>query len=115
MMTPLTNSQYQSEVQNYLGKVILLFTALWDNAGIKTRTFLNTLPANEIHLALGDVPPVRLEIFKLFSVNYDTERELVQKFSIRELPEIISLKAGSVFCISFKCETEMELDHMLSI
>ena len=97
-MTPLTNSQYQTEVQNYPGSVILLFTALWDNAGIKTRVFLNSLPLSNV---------------KIFSVDFDTERELVTKFSVRQLPEIYGLKAGEIMYIGPVCETEAEYKDIL--
>jgi thioredoxin-like negative regulator of GroEL len=93
-MKPLTNSQYQSEVQNYPGSVILLFTALWCQPAIKTANFLRSTNLNT----------------KIFSVDYDSERELDNQFSVRELPTVIGIFNGNTTFIGQTCENQTQLD-----
>ena len=96
-MKPLSFKDFNKEVRDDLGTVILYFTAPWDTPGLKTASFLRS---------------TNLEI-KIFSVDYDTERELVSQFSIRELPSIYCLKNGQVNSFAYSCETEAELKTLL--
>ena len=96
-MIPLSFKDYQKEVQDFPGAVILFFTALWAVPAIKTANFL--LSSN-------------LEI-KIFSVDYDSERELVEKFSVRELPSIFFLRNGRTVGFAYEVTTEAELAALI--
>jgi thioredoxin-like negative regulator of GroEL len=95
-MTALTLANYKTQVTDYPGTVILFFHAPWDTPGLKTAKFLRSE---------GLIPQEP----KIFSVDYDTERELVQKFSVRELPQVFCLKSGEVIGQTDVCETVEQL------
>jgi thioredoxin-like negative regulator of GroEL len=95
-MTPLTFKNYNSEVQDFPGTVILFFHAPWDTPGLKTARFLETV-----------------KDIKIFLVDYDTERELVQKFSVRELPIVYCLRAGQTVSVCSGCETPEQLKGLI--
>jgi hypothetical protein len=92
-MKPLTFADYKKEVQDYAGTVILFFTAPWAKPALKTANFLQSTNLN----------------LKIFSIDFDNERELVAKYSIRELPFLVCLTNGIVKTMSEKCETEADL------
>ena len=96
-MKPLTNAQYITEVVNYPGNVILFFTAPWAKPAIKTANFLRSTNLN----------------VKIFSIDYDSERELVKKYSIREIPTVICVKNGQTSAITDVCETQVQMDNLL--
>jgi thioredoxin-like negative regulator of GroEL len=97
-MIPLAFKDYQKEVQDFPGTVILFFTSPWDTPGLKTAKFLRSFVKDGV---------------KIFSVDYDSERELVQKFSVRVLPILFSLKAGEVVSTVSVCETPEQLQNLL--
>jgi thioredoxin-like negative regulator of GroEL len=97
-MKPLTLKDYQREVQDFPGPVILFFTALWATPAIKTADFLRSS---------------NLEI-KIFSVDYDTERELVEKFSVRDLPTVFFLRYGHIESYTYDgVTTEVQLKALI--
>ncbi len=87
---PLTLKDYQAEVADYQGTVILFFTATWDTAGIDSKNYLES--------QIESNPDI-----KFFSVDYDVERELVNKFSVRFMPLIIVLKNGRTISMRYSC------------
>jgi thioredoxin-like negative regulator of GroEL len=50
-----------------------------------------------------------LHIVKVYSVDYDTERELVEKFSVRNLPDIYAFKNGRLVGAAIHCTNDNEL------
>jgi len=96
-MKPLTFADYNKEVRDFPGVVILFFTAPWAIPALKTASFLRSS---------------NLEI-KIFSVDYDSQRELVSLFSVRELPFVYCLRNGQVNSFAWHCETESELKELL--
>jgi len=97
-MKPLTFLQYQTEVQNYPGSVILFFTAPWAvNQAVKTQDFLKSINLN----------------VKLFSVDFDSEPELVEKFSVRFVPILYAIQNGTVKNLSMKCENQDDFYYLL--
>jgi thioredoxin-like negative regulator of GroEL len=97
-MTPLTFSQFDEEVQNYPGSVILFFTATWATPAIKTRNFLQSSNLN----------------IQIYSVDYDTERELVDKYSVRDIPIVYFIVNGVVQNFAYSVENENDLKVLIS-
>jgi hypothetical protein len=92
-MEALTFKDFQSKVVEYPGYVILFFTATWDTIGINTRNFLDSLATD----------PAVIVPLKVFSVDYDGERELVEKFSVRNLPDIFGFHNGKLTGSAYHC------------
>jgi len=89
-MKPLILKDYQAEVADYQGTVILFFTATWDIIGIDSKNYLES--------QIESNPDI-----KFFSVDYDVERELVNKFSVRAMPIIFGIKNGRTISMRYSC------------
>jgi thioredoxin-like negative regulator of GroEL len=96
-MTPLTLKDYNKEVRDFSGGVILFFTAKWAMPAIKTANFLQS---------------TNLEI-KIFSIDYDSERELVEQFSVRELPIVYFIRNGQTQAFAYEVTTEAQLKALI--
>lgn len=95
-MTTLTKANYDSNVKNLKDAFVIVFTAPWDDVGIKTVNFLKTVTNLEV-----------------FSVDFDSERELVQQYSVRRLPLVFLVKSGVTAASAPTCESPADLDKLL--
>lgn len=78
-MIELTFENFDKEVCQYPGKYCVLFTAPWVTISLPTFELLS-----------------KEKDTKVGTVNFDVERELVHKFSIRVLPYILVFNNGII-------------------
>lgn len=78
-MTKLMDASVISESQ---GVVVVVFTALWDSSFVPIKTFLATKPD-----------------LKVFTVDFDEDRDLVHKFSVLQIPHILVFKDGGLVSV----------------
>ena len=101
-MIALTSKNLQKEVKDFCGLVIVVFTLPWDPAATKTLDFLSTHPAN-------------FPSYKLCAVDFEAERELVQLFTVRNLPKVFAIQNGKFIGPSVStCEDETSLKSLLN-
>ncbi len=75
-MTKLTDVNAISESQ---GVVVVVFTAPWDLSFVPIKNFLESKPD-----------------LKVFTVDFDTDREIVHTYSVLQMPHIMVFKDGGL-------------------
>lgn len=90
----ITQDNLQSEILEQ-PFAILMFTSMGDVVGVDTIFFLETTE------------------HKVGCVDFDLERELVHKFSIRVLPTVLIFKNGRIFRSVNTIESTSELSQLL--
>lgn len=98
-MTQLTNDNFEVEVGSYKGAVLIIFTAAWDTIGANTIAYLSSLPDPDKH-------------WKICTVNYDVERALAVRYTIRKVPFVIAIKDGVAITSASTCEN---LDQFIQL
>lgn len=93
-MLPLTLQNFD-ELVNKAGYSIVAFSAIWVRQAGPSFTIIEN-PENQLQFVKN--PP--LSSLLIGSVDFDSQRELVDRFSIRELPTFIGFKEGKVVNIS---------------
>ena len=96
MLKHITSDEYQAEVLNCKGKVLVDFFATWCG------------PCQMLSQVLEQVASEYPDI-DFYKVNVDEEPDLAEKFGVMSIPTFVAIKNGEVLGTSIGVQDEEEL------
>ena len=96
IMTKLTNENFEKEVLNYKGKVLIDFNAIWCGPCRMMEPVLKQFEGNNPHI-------------KVCTVDTDEQQELTMKYDVHSIPMFLAVEDGNVVGKTVGVSSEEEL------